>query len=187
MLMPVLSDHRFSVEEYYRLVHTGSLKPDDRVELLEGKIFDMSPIGPAHASITRRLNQIFSAAAESRYLVSIQDPVRIAEDSELQPDLMLLKPHSENYDARHPSSSDVLLLIEVADTTLNFDRSFKLPAYARSGVVEVWIVNIPARAIEVCRGPRYTGYSSRTVLNPPDYASPQAFPDVSVPLATLFP
>jgi Uma2 family endonuclease len=175
----------FSVKDYYRMAEAGVLPPNARVELLAGKIIDMSPIGPFHGSVTKQLNQLFSSAARGRWLVAVQDPLRLDDYSEPQPDLMLLKPAPDYYRQRHPQPADVWLLIEVSDTTLPADQLEKLPAYGRAGVPEVWIVNLVERMIEVCREPNFTGYGSKTVLQAGDLASPVEFPDVTVDVAAL--
>jgi Uma2 family endonuclease len=177
--------HRFTVDEYYRMAETGVLKPDARVELLNGEIIDMSPIGPFHGGISKFLNKLFSAATKGRWLLAIQDPVRLDDRSEPQPDLMLLKPASDFYRNRHPQPSDVFLLIEISDTSLVTDREEKLPAYGRAGIPEVWIVNLSELTIEVYREPHFTGYSSKTVLRSGEQAKPHAFPDVTVDVADL--
>jgi Uma2 family endonuclease len=183
--MPVLTTHRFSVEEYYRMAETGLLRPDARVELLDGEIIDMSPIDPPHGGVTNRLNHWFTERAKGRWIVAVQNPVHLDEYSEPQPDLALLKPALHYYTSQHPGPEDVLLLIEVADSSLEYDRGGKLPAYARAGISEVWIVNVPDRAIEVYREPRSGGYRSVTTLRAGEKASPLAFPDVSVDVAEL--
>lgn len=178
--MPVPTEHRFNVKAYYRMAETGVLPPDARVELLNGRIIDKSPISPAHGGTVKRLNRIFNAQANGRWLVSTQDPVHLDDHSEPEPDVALLKPPPDDYKSQHPGPDDVLLLIEVSDTTLDLDREEKLPAYARAGVAEVWIVNLNAANIEVYRTPHFTGYSSKTVLAAGDQIAPQAFPDATV-------
>jgi hypothetical protein len=183
--MSVLTTHRFTVEEYYRMAEIGVLKPDVRVELLEGEIIDMMPIGPFHGGMTKRLIRFFSNLSKGRWVVSAQDPVHLDEYSEPQPDLMLLKPDPDDYTTRHPGPEDVFLLVEVADSTLDYDRGRKLPAYGRAAVREVWIINLPERTIEVYREPHYLGYGSTTVLRAGDQAHPEAFPDVAVDVQSL--
>ena len=127
--MPVQTRHRFSVEEYYRMAETGVLKPDARVELLNGEITDMSPIGPFHGGVVNYLNEVFTAVRRGRWVTAVQNPVHLSDDSEPQPDLLLLKPSADFYRKRHPRPEDVCLLIEVSDTSLARDRDDKLPAY----------------------------------------------------------
>ena len=183
--MLVQAQHRFSVADYHRMAETGVLKPDSRVELLDGKIIDMSPIGPFHGGLVNRLSRLFHKRSAGRWLVSTQNPLHLDQHSEPQPDLMLLKPASDDYTSRHPLPEDVFLLIEVADTTLDSDREQKLPLYGRAGISEVWIVNLVAKNIEVYREPHFSGYASRRVLHPGETASPLAFPDAGVELTEL--
>jgi Uma2 family endonuclease len=181
----VQTQHRFSVKDYYRMAETGVLRPDARVELLDGRIIDMSPIGPFHGGVTKYLNEIFTAASRGRWQTSVQDPLRLDEHSEPQPDLMLLKPAADFYRKRHPLPGEVFLLVEVSDTTLELDREEKLPAYGRAGIAEVWIVNLNHATIEVYREPHFTGYGSKTELRTGDLAKPLAFPDTMVDVAEL--
>jgi Uma2 family endonuclease len=183
--MPVQAQHRFSVEEYYRMAETGILRPDARVELLEGKIIDMSPIGPLHGGLVNRLIRVFTLQSKGRWLVSAQNPVRLDDHSEPEPDLMLLKPTSDDYTSRHPRPEDVFLLIEVSETTLEYDRGEKLAAYGWAGIREVWIVNLPEQVIEAYREPHFTGYGSMQTLRAGDKAAPSAFPDAGVDIAEL--
>ncbi len=183
--MPVQAFHRFTVGDYHRLAETGVLRPDARVELLDGRIIDMSPIGPFHGGVVNRLGRLFHRLARDRWLLSVQNPVRLDPYSELQPDVMLLKPAPDDYIHRHPHPEDVFLLIEVADTTLELDREEKLPAYGRAGIPEVWIVNLLEHTIEVYRTPHSAGYASRQVWRAGDQGSPAAFPDARVDVGEL--
>ena len=167
------------------MAETGVLRPDARVELLDGQIIDMSPIGPFHGRVTKILNQFFSAASQGRWIVSVQDPAQLDDYSEPEPDIMLLKPSGDFYGERHPRPEDVFLLVEIADTSLERDQEEKLPAYASSGIAEVWIVGLNEQTIEVYRQPQFTGYSSKTILSAGDTASPQMFPDAKVDVGEL--
>jgi Uma2 family endonuclease len=183
--MPVQTQHRFSVKDYYRMAETGVLRPDARVELLDGKIIDMSPIGPFHGGVTDYLTEFFVAASKGRWRTRVQNSLRLNNHSEPQPDLVLAKPAGDFYRKRHPRPEEVFLLIEIADTTLEADQTEKLPAYGRAGVPEVWIVNLNDLTVEVYREPNFTGYGSKTILRAGDKATPQAFPDVAVDVAEL--
>ena len=167
------------------MAETGVLSPDARVELLDGEITDMSPIGPFHGGVINYLNQICGAAAQGRWVVSIQNPVRLDDHSEPRPDLLLLQPSADYYRKRHPQPGEVFLLVEVSDTTLARDLSEKLPAYGRAGIPEIWIVNLNDEVIEIHAEPHFTGYGRRSVLRPGDLARPLAFPDVVVEVAEL--
>ena len=183
--MLVQAQHRFNVKEYYRMAETGVLRPDARVELLDGRIIDMSPIGPFHGGLVKRLSRIFNLMAKGRWMVSTQDPLHLDAHSEPEPDVMLLKPAADDYTSRHPQPDDVFLLIEVSDTTLDYDRGEKLPAYGRAGVAEVWIVNLHDATVEIYREPHFTGYGFKTVRHVGDQAAPQAFPDAALDVAEL--
>jgi Uma2 family endonuclease len=183
MLAP--AKHRFSVKEYYRMAETGVLRPDARVELLDGEIIDMSPIGPFHGGVVNRLTRFFTLRAKDRWLLSPQNPLRLSDHSEPEPDVMLLKPSPDDYTSRHPQPEDVFLLVEVSDSSLAIDVEKKLPLYGRAGVTEVWIVDLNEAAVEIYREPHFNGYGSKTVLRAGDLARPAAFPDAVVDVAEL--
>ena len=144
---------RFSVDEYYRMAEAGILHEDDRVELLDGEIIEMTPIGSLHAACVDRLNRIFVSACGDRAIVRVQNPVRLSTDSEPEPDLAILRPRADDYARAHPGPADVLLVIEVADSSLEYDRGRKAQAYARSGIPELWIVDLASEVVFVCRDP----------------------------------
>ena len=183
--MLVQTKHRFTVKEYYRMAETGVLRPDARVELLNGEIIDMSPIGPFHGGITKYLNQVFTTAARGRWITQVQDPVHLDDHSEPEPDLALVKPVADFYRRRHPQPEDVFLLIEISDSTLEADQTNKIPAYGRAGIVEVWIVNLNELTIEVYREPQFDGYGAKTVWRAGDTLAPLAFSDAKVDVAEL--
>lgn len=183
--MPAETLHRFTVEDYYRMAETGVLKPGARVELLEGRIIDMSPIGPFHGGVTTFLTQVFAVASNDRWQTRVQNVVRLDDHSEPQPDLVLARPAKDFYRKRHPQPADVFLLIEVSDSTLEADQAGKLPAYGRAGIPEVWIVNLNELTVEVYREPNFSGYASRTVLQAGEHARPLAFPDVAVDVGEM--
>lgn len=183
--MSVQGFHRFTVGDYPRLAETGGLRPDARVELLDERIIDMSPNGPFHGGVADRPGRLFHRVARDRWLLSVQNPVRLDAYSKLQPDMMLLKPVPDDYIHRHPGLEDVFRLIEAADTTLEPDREEKLPAYGRAGIPEVWIVNLLEHTIEVHRIPGSAGSASRQVWRAGDQGSPAAFPDARMDVGEL--
>ena len=183
--MPVVVKHRFNTREYYQMAKAGVLKPDARVELLDGEILDMSPIGPFHGGVVNHLGHLFNRLARGRWVVSIQNPLHLDEHSEPQPDLMLLKPAPDNYKTSHPGPQQVFLLIEVADTSLEYDREKKIPSYGRAGIAESWLVNLEEETIEVYREPHLAGYQSTGILRAGSKASPLAFVDVEIDVADL--
>ena len=183
--MAGVAERRFNVQEYYRMAETGLLRPAARVELLNGRIIDMPPIGPFHGGMVKCSIRIYTRLAQGRWQVAAQDPLRLDDHSEPEPDFMLLKPSPDDYKGRHPRPEDVFLLVEVSDTTLDYDREKKIPAYGRAGIPEVWIIDLNQAALEIHRDPHFTGYASRTVLVPGEAIAPQAFPDPVVNVAEL--
>lgn len=154
----------FSIDEYERMIETGILREDDRVELIRGEIVEMSPIGLEHITCVMRLNNLFLTQQLNHSLIlSVQNPIRVPTNSRPQPDVTLLKWRDDFYAGKHPSSEDVLLLIEVSDTTLADDRNVKMPLYAESGVAEMWIVNLPEAVVEVYSSPAQGGYQHTRV------------------------
>ncbi|MPZ15300.1 MAG: Uma2 family endonuclease [Chloroflexi bacterium] len=172
-----LNRRQFTVAEYYRMGEAGILGEDDRVELIEGEIVEMPPIGSRHASCVKRTHQLFARAIGDAAIVSVQDPLRLGDLSEPVPDVMLLRPRADFYAAGHPAAYDVLLLIEVSDTTLTYDQSVKAPLYARHGVSEVWIVDLDRAIVTVHRDPAPNGYRVTETRRRGDRLAPSAFPD----------
>lgn len=176
---------RFSVAEYDRLAEVGILTEDDRVELIDGEIIDMSPIGRWHASTMVRLTAIFVRVAGDSALVSVQNPLRLSEDSEPRPDLMLLRPKPDFYASGHPKPEDVFLLVEVTDSSAEYDREVKLPRYAQAGIAEVWLFGSENGAITVYRDPSPEGYRTVAVRRRGEWLSPVALPGRELAVAEL--
>lgn len=143
----------FNVDEYYRMIDAGILSEDDRVELIEGEVIKMSPIGKFHAACVKKINAIFSRLVGRTAIVSVQDPIKVDDFSEPQPDIALLKLRDDFYRSGHPPPDDVLLLVEVADSSADYDRRKKIPLYARSGIPEVWLIDLPRDVIEIYARP----------------------------------
>jgi len=143
----------FSVDDYYRMAEAGILSEDDRVELIEGEVIKMSPIGKFHAACVKRINAILNRLVGKSAIVSVQDPIRLDDFSEPQPDIAVLKPRDDFYSSGHPKPDDVLLVVEVADSSVQFDRMIKMPLYARAGIPEVWMVDIGRDLVEVYAHP----------------------------------
>jgi len=171
---------RFTVEEYYEMGRAGILHEDDRVELIEGEIIEMSPIGSKHAACVKRLNRRFTQGLGDRAVVSVQDPVRINRHSEPEPALAVLQPRQDDYAIGHPGPVDVLLLIEVAETSARYDREVKLPLYARAGIPEVWLIDLESGEVEAHRRPSQGTYSDVERYGRGDSVAPAAFADLSV-------
>ena len=180
-----LNRHRFTVAEYDRMVEAGILGVDDRVELIDGEILQTSPIGQGHASAVRRLIRLLTTLAGDAAIVDAQNPIHLDGYSEPQPDLALLAPRSDFYREVHPDARDIFLLIEVADSTLDFDRQIKLPRYARAGIPEVWLVNLHADVVEVHRDPTVEGYRAVDVRRHGESLAPLAFPGREVAVTEI--
>jgi Uma2 family endonuclease len=143
MMSVQLQKHYFKVDEYYRMAEAGVFAEDARVELIDGEVIEISPIGKRQAGCVNRLNRILHRKVGDLAIVSVQNPISIDEFSEPQPDLTLLKPRADFYSNSHPTPADVMVIVEVADTTVEYDRNVKLPIYARAGVPEAWLVVLP--------------------------------------------
>lgn len=175
----------FTVEDYYGMARAGILGEDDRVELIEGEILEMAAIGSRHAACVKRLNRLLMRRAGDAVVVGVQDPVRLSDLSEPQPDLAVLRPRDDFYESAHPGPDDVLLIVEVALTTLEFDREVKAPLYARAGVPELWIVDLESSVLEVYREPVEGRYETVERLGAEDAASPEALAGVEVPVGEI--
>jgi Uma2 family endonuclease len=178
--------HRITVDEYHRMAEVGLLAPDARVELIEGVIIDMAPIGTFHAVVVDRLNVLLVHAVGEQGIVRVQGPVELSRSTEPLPDFAVLKPRENAYRRAHPQGADTLLAIEVSDTTLRYDRHTKLPLYARHGVQEVWIADVNRACLHVCRSRTDVGYSDIQVLTDPGRLAIPLLDDVSVDLTGLF-
>lgn len=184
--MPVqLLKKLFTVEEYHLMSQSDILSKDDRVELIEGEIIQMAAIGTRHAGCVNRLNRLFSRLPEARVIVTIQNPIQLTQRTEPQPDVALLQPRADYYSTAHPTPNEVLLLVEVADSSVDYDRDVKLPIYARSLIQEVWLVDLVAECLEVYRQPTPNGYSLMQKFWRDQEVSPLAFPDLAVRIEFL--
>lgn len=177
----------FSVIEYDRMISAGVFSADDRLELIDGEIVEMSPIGTRHAACVCKLTQCFSSRLGDRALLSVQNPVEIGGWSKPQPDIVLLAPKTDYYVSESPTPKDLLLLVEVADTSRDFDTRVKLPLYANGDVTEVWLIDLTAEEIAVCTQPIEGSYHSRRSFRRGDAITPTRFPDVSFPVDDLLP
>ncbi len=167
------------------MAEAGILHEDDRVELIEGEIVQMTAIGSRHAACVARLTTVLTRGVGDRAIVNPQNPLRLSQLSEPQPDVTLLRPRADYYAQSHPGPGDVLLLVEVSDASLPYDRGVKLPLYAEFSIPEVWTVDLSARILEACLDPAQGGYQEIRSLGPGDRLAPQAFPDIVVDLGKL--
>ena len=150
--------HAVSTEEYLRMGEAGVFAPEARLELIEGEIIEMAPIGSQHSGTVMILNRLLSRTVGDLAVILVQGPLIVGDRSMPQPDLALLKPRADSYTRSHPTAADVLLVVEVADATLSFDLGTKIPLYGRSGIPEAWVVDLQERALRVFRDPSASGY-----------------------------
>jgi len=172
-----LRRRRFTLEEYRRMSETGILDEDERVELIEGEIVEMTPIGPGHGSVVARINALLVLRLAGQAIVWPQNSLELrAQDSQLQPDIALLVPRADFYRPANPEPRDVLLLVEVMDSSGSHDRRVKLPLYARAGLAEVWLVDVIDETVETCCQPAGGEYQIRRVVGRGAELSPLALP-----------
>lgn len=183
----IISRHKLSIDDYHRMGDADILHEDSHVELIEGELIDMAPIGSLHSSIVIKLSMMLSQQVAASAFVSTQNPITLPPNNEPQPDLVLLKPRDDWYSNALPTSTDVLLLIEIADTSIEYDRQVKLPLYAQHGIQEVWLFDVKERLLEIYRDPGKRGY--RKLLRPDkkEIVSPLLVDIVHVPLAEIWP
>jgi Uma2 family endonuclease len=175
----------FSVDEYDRMAEVGILTENDRVELIEGEILEMSPIGWRHTACTDRATMILAPRLLGRAIVRIQGPIRLSDYTKPQPDVILLNPREDFYATGGPVTKDALLVIEVAETSIRYDRVPKLAIYAKYGVHEVWIEDLNTDTLLLFRDRNSSGYATSLVLQPGDEVSPLAFPDMILSVSAL--
>lgn len=156
--------HLTDIKEWQKLGEANIFPPDSRLELIEGEILEMAPIGSNHSGHVIRLNHFLSTLVFGKAIVSVQNPLQLGDLSEPEPDFMLLKPNDDFYCSRHPNADDVLLLIEVADSSLSFDQNQKLRLYANHHIPEYWLMNLNDACVEVYRQPHGDCYGEKTTL-----------------------
>ncbi len=177
---------RWTVAEYHKMAEVGLLKEDARVELIEGDIIEMTPIGSGHGGKVKRFIRLFSHLLGDTAIVAAQDPVVLGKRSEPQPDITILRWRDDFYESAHPGPEDTLLVVEVADTTARNDRKIKVPLYARHGIPEVWLLDLQERVLEIYRKPEQGKYQHIEHLRSGQVA-PLHLPEAVIRLADLFP
>lgn len=184
--LDTLPRRKLSVDDFHRMGEAGILGEDDRIELIDGEMIEMAPIGAPHLSKVNRIVKMLNAAVGDDAIVSIQNPIVLPPLSEPQPDITVLKPRADEYAQNVPSAADVLLVIEVADTSLRYDRDIKIPLYARHGIPEVWLVDLQNDAALVHRQPGPDGYGDVSPAACGAALSPLLLPGVRLDLAELW-
>ncbi|HLP91610.1 MAG TPA: Uma2 family endonuclease [Nostocaceae cyanobacterium] len=186
MISTQLEKLQFTVTQYHKMNEAGILTEDDRVELIRGEILKMSPVGKRHAACVDFISNFLYAALASKVIVRVQNPIILNDLSEPQPDISLVKFRTDFYRSGLPQTKDILLLIEVADSTIDYDRDVKIPLYAENGILEVWLIDIKAETITIYRQPTPTGYKDVKILQRGDSLSILAFPEINLTLNDIF-
>jgi Uma2 family endonuclease len=177
---------QFTADDYERMVETGILGKNDRVELIDGEVIAMSPIGPPHAAIVNRLNAILHRQFAGTAIVSVQNPIRLNDYSEPQPDLAVLHPNDDYYAQAHPTPADILLLVEVADSSLEYDSEEKMPRYAQNTIPEVWLIDVEHQTVTQYALPSIVGYHHQVTLARGQMLVAQTIPGLDIAIDTIF-
>jgi Uma2 family endonuclease len=185
MMNFVPQKHRFSVSEWHKMGRLNLFPADARMELIEGEIIDMAPIGPSHAGCVINLIELFASQKGKTALINVQNPIQLSDISEPEPDLTLLRPASV-YRERHPTAEDILLLIEVSDTTVQHDRDEKIPVYAKDGIVECWLVDLNNFQVEVYLNPTANGYTHKRIVDSEQTLVPKLLPHIKIQVSKIF-
>lgn len=180
-----LAKYWISADQYERMGEAGVFSPDARLELIEGESYERSPIGSPHAACVKRLSSLLHQLFGGRMIVGVQDPIRLNDFSQPQPDISLLRWRDDFYRYAHPTPEDVLLVIEVAETTVRGDRGVKVPLYAEAGIPEVWLVNLPDERVEIYAEPSGGKYGHTRKVKRGGNARSRTVPDLAVNVAEL--
>ena len=185
MPAPTITKRRFSVKEYYLMAEAGILSPRDRVELIDGEIMQMAAMGSYHAGCVLYLSTAFSQMLGQRAFVNVQNPVRLSERSEPEPDVALLKPRADFYTESHPRPGDVMLIVEVSHSTVEYDRDVKTPLYAEAGIPELWLVNLDEDFIDGLSDPDGAGYRTLRRYVRGERIAPALLPDAALEVSEI--
>lgn len=177
---------KFTIDKYEKMIDCGILTEQDKVELIKGEIIEMSPIGLKHIATVIRLTNILPSLFGEKTLISVQNSIQLNDDSQPEPDVVCLKNRSDFYETKRPTPEDILLLIEVSDSSLKYDQEIKLPLYAESGVNEVWLVNLNNDTLEVYKKPHNKTYQQEEILSKKDQVSCLAFPQLIINVSDFF-
>jgi Uma2 family endonuclease len=180
-----LERKRFTVKEFQRMVETGILEEGSPYELLNGEIIHMATIGSKHAAKVDRISTFLNRKINDAIIVRVQNPIELGAFSQPEPDIAILRWQDDFYESGHPTAQDIYLLIEVSDTTLDYDRTTKLPIYAESGIAEYWIVNLPDNQIEVYRNPSGNAYQSIQTVTKDQTLTIELLPEITIATADI--
>ena len=182
----IIKKHLLTVDEYHRMGETGILKQQDRVELIEGEIIDTAPIGSNHAGTVNYLSKVLNTSLRNEAIISSQNPIVISELSEPEPDIVILKPRADFYRHAHPTPEDIYLVIEVAETSLRYDRDIKIPLYAKHGIAEVWLVDLESKQLTTFFSPKNDQYEKIETIATYTQLAIQKIPGSKLDLTNLF-
>jgi Uma2 family endonuclease len=180
-----IARRHFSVAEYYKMAAAGVFSEGDRVELIEGEIVEMNPIGSRHAACVGRLTELLGRLVVGKVIVWVQNPVQVSDYSEPLPDVALLKRRDDFYAQANPQPPDVLLIVEVADSSVEYDRDIKMPLYARAGIPEVWLVNLPKETVEVYSQPLEGEYREICLVKRGESLSAKSIPNLTIDISAI--
>ncbi len=186
MAVTDIQRHLFSVDEFARMGEAGVFAEDDRVELIDGEICEMTPIGPPHAVVVNLLAELLITRLAGKAYVSIQNPVRLDRHTEPQPDLTVARRRLDAYADRHPEAGDILLVVEVADSSLRYDRVEKVPRYGKAGIPETWLVDLSAETVTVYTGPGPGGYANEQTRRRGDVIAAIGVPELGLRVDEMF-
>lgn len=178
--------YQLKVDDFKKMINAGIFQEDDRIELIGGELITMSPIGEEHAWETRQLNHLFSRLVGDKALVDVQNPLILDEHNEPEPDIMLLRYREDFYKTVRPRPADVLLLIEVADTSLNYDKNTKIPLYAQHSIPEVWLVDLQHKTLEIYRQPSADGYRQILIPEHSERIAPEHLSEAEIDVSILW-
>jgi Uma2 family endonuclease len=178
---------KWTLKEYHKLGEIGIFHPEERVELIEGNIIKISPKGTVHASATRRTARLLHSLLEHQATVYNKSPIALDDNSEPEPDIAVVRIDPFDYATHHPTPSEVYLIIEVADSSLTFDREIKAKIYARSGIADYWVLNVGDRQLHLFREPTENGYQSEVIIGETASISPLQFPTVNIAIQEMLP
>lgn len=182
MVLTAPHPKKFTIEEYYKMAALGIFKDGDRLELIKGEIMEMSPVGLRHAACVNRLNRILTTQLTTQAIISIQNPIKLKNNTEPQPDVVVLNPREDFYETGLPTPKDILFLIEVADSSIDYDRMVKIPLYAENEIKEVWIVDLNQNGLEIYQKPSQNYYQIIQKLTSVDNIFLSNFPEIDIRL-----
>lgn len=172
----------FTVNDYYRMAEAGIFAEDARLELVNGEVIEMTPIGSRHAACVKKLTELLYNSLSKKVQIGVQDPILLNDFTEVRPDISLLRRKKDFYAKRHPNANEVYLVIEIADTSITYDRSIKLPLYAQAGIAEIWIIDLQNEVVEISSDPDGGDFLKKTIYKTGESVRSNIFPELIIPV-----